>query len=107
MSIWTVPDTNFEPDIVLTKWSVYYVPHKDKSYFVGWNLWGKEGRVSSSILDFDSKACVGKTSSGRTYLLKGNSSACMDAEYVWQALLVRSGMTDLDYDEVSDKYSGL
>ena len=106
MSIWSVPAVEFEPDIILINWSVYEVITTEKRYFIGYSVNACEARVSSAITDFDSKACVGKTNSGRTYQLLGETRVCMNAEYVWATLIGRKGLTELDYDDVSDEYCG-
>lgn len=106
MGIWKVPSVKFEPDITLVQWSVFEVPAKNKRYFVGYSVWGREGRVSSAIIDFDHEARVGKTASGRTYELHGHSGASMDAMYVWSAVCIGSGYKKDDYINVSSEYCG-
>jgi hypothetical protein len=75
MSIRKVAPIEVEPEIVLIDWAVYEVSSNlwsDKTrHFVGYNVYGREGRVSSAINVFDRDKMVGITSSGRTYQLQG------------------------------------
>lgn len=83
MAIWNVATVEEDPEITLVRWLVIELPNGDR-HFVGHNAAYLEGRVSSKILEWDSQKRIGKTKSGRTYLLEGESSIDDDAAYVFQ-----------------------
>lgn len=87
MSIWITTPVEQVPHIKLASWGIYEVssnmrPEKTR-HFVGWNLTEREGRVSSSIVEFDPKTKRGKTSSGRVYELVGESGHNGDGIYTF------------------------
>jgi hypothetical protein len=84
MSVWKVASINEEPEITLTDWCVWQLPNGDR-HFNGWNVNGKEGRVSSAIVYFDPRSMTGKTTSGRIYKLSGPPRTSLDGLYVWNA----------------------
>lgn len=84
MPIWTTNPINEEPQIILIDWKIYELDDGCR-HFVGYNLRGREGRVSSTIITFDNVAMKGITNSGRIYNLKGESGLNSDADYVWNA----------------------
>jgi len=87
MTVWRVATIDEEPEIVLVDWKIWQVRFADYEemslHFVGYSVHGREGRVSSAILEFDRDALIGKTQSGRTYKLSGKSGYNSDGEYVW------------------------
>ena len=90
MSIWLTRPVDQEPSITLRSWKIIEtVEDKTPSrHFVGYNFAGREGRVSSPIVTFDSVALRGVTHTGRVYELSGSPGLNMDAEYVldrWKA----------------------
>ena len=82
MSVWRVANIDKEPQITLTHWLIWQLPGGSR-HFNGWNVSGMEGRVSSAIVEFDPRAMIGKTASGRIYKLSGPPGANIDAAYVW------------------------
>jgi hypothetical protein len=82
MPVWLTAPIDREPQIRLASWSVRELPRGDR-HFVGWNIRGVEGRVSSRIVSFDPETRRGVTNSGRVYELVGDGGANLDADYVW------------------------
>lgn len=88
--IHTVASVEDEPEIILSHWSIRECDRKDgrrTRHLVGYNLNGQEGRVSSSIEEFDTDRLRVRTGSGRVYELVGRAGAHTDAEYVWEQFL--------------------
>lgn len=87
MPIWKVMSVTEEPQITLEQWKVFELTSElwenPTRHFVGYNRSGREGRVSSAIVEFDPITMVGKTSSGRIYKLVGESGINLDAAYVF------------------------
>ncbi|CPH56561.1 Uncharacterised protein [Burkholderia pseudomallei] len=52
-------------------------------HFVGYNLETRDGRVSTAIVALDVASRMGRTESGRIYVLEGRSGYHRDAEYVF------------------------
>lgn len=100
--IWTTRPVEDEPSITLTDWAISETVEDGPSrYFVGYSAAGREGRVSSSIVTFDSKTLRGVTSSGRIYELKGPSGLNGDAAYVlgrWKRIYGGITTTDITTD---------
>jgi hypothetical protein len=101
MAIWSVAPIEVEPEITLTDWTVFEVASElwpDKTrHFVGYNAYGREGRVSSAIVLFDSEKGLGMTSSGRIYQLKGpQGSGSPDGLHVWKSWCLRNEVTKAD-----------
>ena len=87
MPIWLTTPVDEIPEIKLRSWKVYEVssdlwPEKTR-HFVGWNITESEGRVSSSIVEFDKSTMRGRTASGRVYELVGSPGHSRDADYTW------------------------
>lgn len=79
-----------EPEIRLSNWSIRECERKDgrrTRHLVGYNLKGREGRVSSSISVFDIDHMRVRTDSGRVYELIGKAGMHTDAEYVWEQFM--------------------
>lgn len=82
---------DLEPQVNLTQWSIRKVVSSEYPdlgetiHFVGRLSWGRDGRVSSEIMEFDPLLMRGVTASGRVYELEGPSGRSMDADYVWGA----------------------
>ena len=86
--IWTV-----EPgDVVLEHWRVFKLPD-GTAHFVGFNTVEVEGRVSSSIRDFDFVTMTGHTKNGRGYTLAGPSGYDDDAFYVLESWLLLNNIS--------------
>lgn len=80
MPIWKVAPIELEPEIKLTDWTVFEVmsrlwPGVKTRHFVGYSMYGNEGRVSSAIVRFDAEKMVGVTISGRVYQLEGHQGS--------------------------------
>lgn len=89
------------PEIELARWAVLELPDGGR-HFVGWNVTEGEGRVSSQIVSYNKETKIGKTRSGRTYQLVGESGVDLDALYVWNAW---RHINDVDeYKDVSEEY---
>jgi hypothetical protein len=76
-----------EPEIKLTQWSIKECDRKDgrrTRHFIGYDIKGNEGRVSSAIVEFDPARKRARTGSGRVYELVGPSGHHRDADYVWE-----------------------
>lgn len=100
MTVWKVASVIEDPEIFLVSWKVMETKEGTR-HFVGYNVSGREGRVSSAIEKFDKVQMTGVTSSGRVYKLKGPSNPNLDAEYVWNRW---RNINDVDeYIDVSDK----
>jgi hypothetical protein len=88
MSIWLTRPVSIEPSITLTHWKIIETVEPEPSrHFVGYNNAGREGRVSSPIIEFDPATLRGITHTGRVYELSGSPGLNGDAEYVlgrWQ-----------------------
>jgi hypothetical protein len=68
--------------VVLERWCVRETQTGSR-HFVGFNIVGGEGRVSTPIQSFDPVMRTGLTASGSTYFLVGRAGHDSDAEYVW------------------------
>lgn len=81
-NIWKAPVPQGEDGAVhLHSWSVKYTPKG--CFFVGYDMGGGSGRVSTNIIEFDKVLMQGTTESGRLYKLEGPSGLNGDAAYVW------------------------
>lgn len=102
------PDTpEVTPEVRLDRWSVFRVAKKDGGFtdhFIGRNMELGDGRVSSPIEAFDHADMVGKTASGRTYRLVGDSGVDMDAIYVFDRWKGIFGVTEKDVQNVTAEY---
>ena len=88
MPVWKVESIEADPEIVLVDWIIFEVTSElwsqKTSHFVGYNIHGREGRVSSAIVQFDGEKMTGKTRSGRIYQLKGpQGSGSPDGLHTW------------------------
>jgi hypothetical protein len=84
MPIWKPDSVEIEPQVIMTAWEVIEVerPNKGKTrHVVGYC---GEGRVSSTIIHFDTDTRVATTRSGRKYCLPLSSYGNIgsDAQYV-------------------------
>lgn len=85
-----LPDVELEPEVSLIQWSIRECDRTDGTrtrHLVGYDTHGREGRVSSTVVELDVDARTARTKSGRLYSLKGNPGQNSDAEYVWQQWL--------------------
>ena len=87
--VWACAPVSECPEVVLSNWSVYEVqlpgPTGRTRHFVGQNVRGCEGRVSSAIVTFDAASAAGITQSGRVYRLKEAAGFTVDGQYVWNS----------------------
>jgi hypothetical protein len=81
MAIWKTIPVREQPSLTLSNWGVMQMPEGGR-HFVGWCIENLEGRVSSTIREFDPKNLKGVTSTGRVYQLQGAPGLNDDAEYV-------------------------
>jgi hypothetical protein len=79
-SIHAPPTVADESVCALERWRV--LECRGEQFFVGYNRYDGEGRVSSPIRELDPRARVGVTASGRHYVLLGASGQDPDADYV-------------------------
>lgn len=83
----------------LGDWTVFEItsqrwPQKT-SHFVGYNLYGREGRVSSAIVQFDREKMTGMTRSGRIYKLEGlQGTGSSDGLHTWAYWCLRNEVTE-------------
>jgi hypothetical protein len=82
MPLWITAPVEEVPEIVLRHWSIRQLPDGSR-HFVGYNHRDREGRVSSTIVEFDVATMRGRTRSGRVYEIVGPPGRDGDAEYVW------------------------
>jgi hypothetical protein len=82
--IWATRPVIEEPSITLRDWTIIEtVEERPSRHFVGYNNAGREGRVSSPIVTFDSETLRGETRTGRVYQLgDGRGMKNGDAEFV-------------------------
>ena len=81
MAIWKTTPVTEQPSLTLSNWGVMQMPEGGR-HFVGWCNENQEGRVSSTIREFDPEGMKGVTSTGRVYQLQGAPGLNGDAEYV-------------------------
>jgi len=96
-SIWSTPSVSQQPVVLLVRWQVIEVQTKDQvvqRHFVGYNMMGWEGRVSTAIEHFDPVAKRGITRSGRVYQLEGEPGLDPDALWVWRMWAPAQGFCD-------------
>ncbi|WP_198036045.1 hypothetical protein [Cupriavidus taiwanensis] len=82
MPIWRVAAISEQPEIYLRRWSVYETERGER-HFVGQNMDGGTGRVSSAIASFDASSRTGITHSGRRYILDGCPGTDEEGLYTW------------------------
>lgn len=90
------------PQVRLIQWSIKECERKDgrrTRHFIGYDADGREGRVSSSILEFDPERKRARTSSGRVYELEGPAGRNRNADYVWEVwMLLQKAKKDVEID---------
>lgn len=79
-SVYAAPAVADEAICELERWQI--LAWRGEQHFVGFQPRAHEGRVSSAIQAFDTRARVGVTASGRRYVLLGPAGHDADAEYV-------------------------
>lgn len=95
-----LPCVEIEPEVSLIYWSIRERDRTDGTrtrHLVGYDTYGREGRVSSTIVELNLGARTAKTKSGRIYSLNGDPGKNSDAEYVWQTwLYLQKAKNDID-----------
>lgn len=82
--VWRPIPVENEPLTRLTKWHAHRVQNLDGSWDLHFHGYaGYEGRVCSRVVEFDKEKMIGRTRSGRLYVLVGVPGANGDAEHVW------------------------
>ncbi len=93
--IWKTRPVVEQAQMTLARWQVFEIASANNlpptRHFVGWNVFDREGRVSSAIKDFDTETMRGRTKSGRIYELVGEPGSDPDAAYVWHRWLKING----------------
>lgn len=88
------------PEVRLIQWLIKECERRDGQrtrHFIGYDADGREGRVSSSIVEFDPECKRARTSSGRVYALEGPAGHNRDADYVWeQWMLLQKAKNDVE-----------
>ncbi|KAB0667703.1 sigma-70 family RNA polymerase sigma factor [Oryzomonas japonica] len=111
MLIWRVKPISADPEVTLTDWTIFEVssalwPQKTR-HFVGYNVYGREGRVSSAIMEFDAEKMIGVTRSGRVYRLDGcQGDGSPDGLHTWYYWCLRNKITNshvVDPDQLSNQ----
>jgi hypothetical protein len=100
MNVWKPAPVEEVPSVVLRDWKVIELSNGDR-HFVGWDIAGFQGRVSSKIVQFDKEFMRGVTRSGRCYQLDKFPGDDPDAGYVLQAWLKINGTPE--YKDVSEE----
>lgn len=103
-SVWSVPNPDAQPEIILKRWQVMQLPNGDR-HFVGWNAGDREGRASTKIISFDPVKRRGKTVSGREYELDGQTGRDGDGMHTWSRWLKVNGTKE--FVDVSSEYQDL
>lgn len=103
--VWSCAPVSQRPQVVLIDWRIFEVPLSGSAeptrHFVGYNITDREGRVSSTIVQFDSTTKRGVTESGRVYELRGRAGWNSDAEYTWSRWLGINGVLATDISDVT------
>jgi hypothetical protein len=101
-NVWQTTSIEETPQIELADWRIYEVSSElwpeITRHFCGYNLTEMEGRVSSSIVEFDKDKLTGKTRSGRVYKLSDEKirlSQSGDAAYVWSFFVERNKLSNI------------
>lgn len=99
MPVWKTTSVEETPELHLASWKIFEVSSEfwtEKTrHFVGYNLTEREGRVSSSIVEFDKSTMRGRTKSGRVYQLVGESGHNGDGMYTWTTWCDINKITDV------------
>lgn len=86
-NIWSAGTVQSEPEKWLSSWQIYKTvkariqPEIFGYHFVGYDIRGGHGAVSSKIVKFDPVTMCGVTRSGRVYQLLGMPGVDQDAQY--------------------------
>lgn len=102
-SVWQPASAAQEPKTKLTQWRVYKVTNEleESIHFVGYA--GYEGRVSSSVKNYNPVAKTGVTQSGRVYELLHHSGHNGDAMYTFNRWCSRFPK-DTKFTDITEQY---
>lgn len=100
MAIWTSRSIEEVPEVALVRWRVFETEGGER-HFVGTRPDRGTGRVSSAIVEFDARTCVGITRSGRRYVLDGAPGASVEGELTWAGWCQVNRVTG--YRDVTDE----
>jgi hypothetical protein len=101
-NIWNATTVESEPQKWLERWQVYKVidakiqPEVFGYHFVGYDIQGGHGAVSSKIGQFDPVKMCGITNSGRIYQLVGMPGTDPDAQYTLSGWAAANQVTVVD-----------
>lgn len=104
-NIWSASSIKAEPQKWLEKWQIYKVvtakiqPEIFGYHFVGYDIQGGHGAVSSKVGQFDPVKMCGITHSGRTYQLVGMPGFDPDAQYTLNGWAAANQVTVSDATE--------
>jgi hypothetical protein len=104
-NIWNATSVSAEPQKWLESWQVYLVvdakiqPELFGYHFVGYDIQGGHGAVSSKVEQFDSVKMCGITNSGRIYQLVGMPGTDSDAQYTLSSWAITNQVTVVDATE--------
>ncbi|MEO8000671.1 MAG: hypothetical protein ABI644_02260 [Arenimonas sp.] len=103
MSIWGMPSVQDQPTVTLIRWRVLRLKAKKLSIdlVLGWCLEHNHARMSTPIMQHDSKARTLATKSGRVYIVEGPHDYDDDAQYIFEEHFGRAARKAVD---VSTKY---
>lgn len=95
-NIWSASPVQSEPQKWLDNWQIYKTvkakiqPELFGYHFIGYDIRGGHGAVSSKIDKFDPVTMCGVTRSGRVYQLLGLPGVNQDAQYTLDAWIHRN-----------------
>ncbi len=104
-NIWSASSVQSEPQKWLDNWQIYKTvkakiqPELFGYHFVGYDVRGGHGAVSSKIDKFDPVTMCGVTRSGRVYQLLGMPGVNPDAQYTLDAWIHRNELVMEDATE--------
>ena len=106
MYIWNAASVEETPVVRLSRWSVREVQPRATRHLLGHNLTEREGRVSSTITEYDAERHRVTTESGRVYELVGPPGQDSDAEGVWRSWLRCVGLEEASsWSDVTHEYT--
>jgi hypothetical protein len=101
-NVWSASSVQSEPQKWLDSWQIYKTvkakiqPELFGYHFVGYDIRGGHGAVSSKIDKFDPVTMCGVTGSGRVYQLLGMPGVNQDAQYTLGAWIHRNELVMVD-----------
>lgn len=86
--IWSLEPILASPEVALTKWAAFDVPLIGETqpwtrHFVGYSKELSDGQSTAAVVAFDPIRRLGRTKSGRVYLLEGAPGHSMPGKLVW------------------------